>query len=143
VKLFVVRHGSAGDRSKWQGDDRARPLDARGRRQAEALPSLLDPFPLVRLLSSPYVRCVQTLDSLAAARGLTVEARDELAEGAGLEAFRALVLGLGEGGNVLCVHGDLLEELVGRAEPRQKGSVWIVDRTGGELRPETYLPPGA
>ena len=35
--VVVVRHGTAGDRANWDGEDRLRPLDARGERQAAAL----------------------------------------------------------------------------------------------------------
>ncbi len=30
--VLLVRHGRAGDRKKWERDDRPRPLDAKGRR---------------------------------------------------------------------------------------------------------------
>jgi phosphohistidine phosphatase SixA len=140
VKLLVVRHASAGDRARWSGDDRLRPLDSRGRRQAEALVPLLEPFPVAHVLSSPYVRCVETLEPLAKARGLAVVAREELAEGMGLGEFRTVAAEL-EAPAALCVHGDLLDELVGPGQPRKKGSVWVVERSGGELRPERYVPP--
>jgi 8-oxo-(d)GTP phosphatase len=35
VRLVLVRHASAGDRPEWEGDDRLRPLDKRGRKQAK------------------------------------------------------------------------------------------------------------
>jgi phosphohistidine phosphatase SixA len=142
LRLLVVRHASAGDRRHWDGDDRLRPLDSRGGRQAEALVALLEPFPLERLLSSPYVRCVQTLEPLAAARGLTVESREELAEGMGRDAFADLVSELDRPA-ALSVHGDLLEELLGHDRPRKKGSVWVFAAEQGELRPERYLAPPA
>ena len=67
-------------RSEWEGDDRLRPLDERGRRQAEALVDALAAFPITRIFSSPYDRCVQTVEPLAAQRGLPVELREELGE---------------------------------------------------------------
>src|SRR6266511_1008153 len=81
VIVLLVRHARAGKRSKWEGDDRLRPLDKRGRKQAEGLVSLLAEYPIDRIASSPYLRCTQTVDPLAASRGLAVEERDELAEG--------------------------------------------------------------
>ena len=62
--LLVIRHGRAGDSSEWEGDDRLRPLDKRGRRQAGALVESLAPFAIARILSSPYDRCVQTVEPL-------------------------------------------------------------------------------
>jgi phosphohistidine phosphatase SixA len=142
MRLLVVRHASAGNRARWEADDRLRPLDDRGRQQAEGLVELLRPFPLERLLSSPFFRCAQTFEPLAIARDLSVELREELAEGEGIDAFRDLADEL-DAPAALCVHGDVLKELVRRGEPREKGSTWIVERQNGELRPERYLPPPA
>jgi hypothetical protein len=139
MRLLFVRHASAGERRAWRGDDRLRPLDGRGRQQANALVALLAPFPLGRLLSSPFVRCVETVEPLAKARGLTIEEREELAEGAGLAPLRALGGEL-HGPAALCVHGDLLEALFGGG-PHEKGSVWLAQQVGGTVRPERYLPP--
>jgi len=106
----LVRHASAGDRAHWVGDDRLRPLDERGRRQAEALVDDLRPFNVRRVVSSPYTRCVETVEPLAAARGLEVELDDRLAEGAGYVAAELL----DEEGVVACTHGDVAHDLLGR-----------------------------
>ena len=37
MPILLVRHGGDGNRKAWAGDDRARPLDAEGRVQAETL----------------------------------------------------------------------------------------------------------
>jgi 8-oxo-dGTP diphosphatase len=41
VTLVLVRHGSAGDADTWEGDDRLRPLDGKGRKQAARLVEVL------------------------------------------------------------------------------------------------------
>ena len=105
----LVRHGSAGDRYEWAGDDRHRPLDKKGRRQAEKIAEALAQEDVRRVVSSPAVRCVQTVEPLAAAFGLEVELDDRLAEGGGGSA-RALV---DETGVVACTHGDVIYELLG------------------------------
>ena len=76
-----MRHARAGDRGQWTGDDRVRPLDKKGRRQADALVAPLAGYPLTRLVSSPYVRCVETLAPLAARLKIPVEHADAIAEG--------------------------------------------------------------
>ena len=106
----LVRHASAGHRLDWEHDDRLRPLDARGRRQSADLAALLRPLGLRRILSSPYVRCVQTVEPLAAALGLEVELDERLKEGKGDAAAELLR----EDGVVCCTHGDIVEALVGR-----------------------------
>ncbi len=135
--MLLIRHGSAGDRAAWDGDDRARPLDERGLRQAASLVELLAPYAIDRILSSPAVRCVQTVESLAHARELAIEVREELAEELQWTLGAELVRSLAGGDAVVCGHGGL--EQVLREPPRwKKGAVLVVDErldVLGKLRP--------
>ena len=70
MTLFLLRHAEAGHRESWQSDDHLRPVDERGRRQAECLVAALARFRPDRILSSPAVRCTQTVEPLAAELGL-------------------------------------------------------------------------
>jgi 8-oxo-dGTP diphosphatase len=128
----LLRHASAGDREYWDGDDFHRPLDARGRRQAAELVELLRPFKVHRVLSSPYVRCIETVEPLAAALDLPVELNDRLTEGAGPGAG----LLLHEDGVVCCTHGDIIESVLGRG--LKKGAFVVMD-DGDDVR-EISLP---
>jgi 8-oxo-(d)GTP phosphatase len=141
-RVLLVRHARAGDRRRWDGADRLRPLDARGRRQAEALVDVLGSFGVERLLSSPYLRCVQTLEPTAAALGIALEEADELAEGATRSELAGLLDRLGSTSvAALCTHGDVIDEVVER--DAAKGSVWELELDRGALRPLRYLPPPA
>lgn len=71
--LVLVRHASAGERSAWRGADDDRPLDERGRAQADELTAVLRGYGAARIVSADVVRCTQTLAPLAAASGLTLE----------------------------------------------------------------------
>jgi 8-oxo-dGTP diphosphatase len=106
----VLRHASAGDRFHWDGEDHLRPLDEKGWRQAAELVDTLVPLGVLRIVSSPYTRCVQTVEPLAAALGLEVEQDERLAEGTGGAAAELLR----EEGVVACTHGDVCHALVGR-----------------------------
>jgi 8-oxo-dGTP diphosphatase len=139
--VLLVRHARAGDRERWTGDDRLRPLDGRGRRQADALVTPLAGLALTRLVSSPYVRCVQTLEPLAASLRMRVEREEAVAEGVSVEEARALLRGLGPGPVVVCTHGDVMEALVGEGEPKKKGSTWLLARRDGAIQPVRYWPP--
>lgn len=152
VSVLLIRHANAGDRKDWRGDDRLRPLSGKGRRQAEALVDLLEPFAPQRVLSSPFVRCLQTVEPLAARLSLRPETVDELAEGSGCAAV-ALVRALADEKVALCTHGDVIPDvLVALADedrvdlgprPRQaKGSTWVLDAHDGRFFRATYLPPG-
>ena len=139
--VLLVRHAKAGDRARWTGDDRLRPLDPRGRRQANALVGPLSGYALTRLVSSPYDRCLQTLEPLSARLAMPVESDDGLDEGVSGEEARALIGRLGPGPVVLCTHGDVMEALVGEGAPKKKGATWLLVHQDGDIRPERYWPP--
>lgn len=80
VPLILVRHASAGRKADWPGNDESRPLDAQGAADAQALARLLACFaPTARVISSPALRCTETVRPFAAAFGGTVEAEARLA----------------------------------------------------------------
>jgi 8-oxo-dGTP pyrophosphatase MutT (NUDIX family) len=80
--VLLVRHARAGHRESFDGPDANRPLDAKGRRQAEALATELMPFGPVVVHSAPVERCVATVAPLAARLGATVTMEPLLAEDA-------------------------------------------------------------
>lgn len=123
--LVLVRHASAGDRKGWSGDDRDRPLDEHGRQQAHHLVDALAGYDLDRLLTSPYLRCVQTLEPLAEQRGLELELTDVLAEGARRAEALGLVDALRGSGAALCTHGDIVLEILG--SELEKGATAILE----------------
>jgi 8-oxo-dGTP diphosphatase len=136
--VYFVRHASAGHRRTWQGDDRVRPLDERGLRQAKGLVDQLGRREFERIVSSPYVRCVESVAPLATARGLAVEHTEALAEGAGAEAALRLFRN-GTAPLVACVHGDLCQELLG--EKTKKGSTTVLDVGPESVDVLESLPP--
>jgi 8-oxo-dGTP diphosphatase len=141
MRVVLVRHGTAGDRAKWRDDDRVRPLDARGQRQAAALPQALSGLTIRRILTSPYVRCVQTVEPLAAALGLDLEETAALAEGA-VRADVLPLLSMAAAGTALCTHGDVCHELLGRRRT-PKGSAWVLDVGARGVVPVRHIPaPG-
>jgi phosphohistidine phosphatase SixA len=144
MTLLLLRHGTAGHRDPAvdEEEDRLRPLDERGFLQADALPALYAGYGVERLVTSPYARCRQSVEPLAAALGLPVEERAELAEGVAEPEVRALVGELARSTAVLCTHGDILDMLLG--EEPEKGSTWVVEPvTDGGISRRSYLPPPA
>ena len=126
MSLLLVRHAWAGHSDQWDGDDELRPLDERGTQQARALVSLLEPFEVERILSSPATRCVDTVVPLAVSRGLDVEVRDELRDQRqGLDG-PGLVHSLAGAPVVVCGHGGL-ETALGFDMPWKKGAVLVLD----------------
>lgn len=146
-----MRHASAGSPARWRGEDRLRPLDPRGRRQADALDGVLRGVAVARVLSSPARRCVQTVEPLAARRGLGVQEAWELMEGCGAEAVGLLDATCGSD-TVLSTHGDVVPELlahlasahgvdVGEQAEWKKGSCWVLCCEAGRYVSARYLPP--
>jgi 8-oxo-(d)GTP phosphatase len=125
--VILVRHASAGEASAWRGPAQARPLDERGRRQAQALVDALATLQVERVLSSPSIRCLQTVEPLAAARGLNVELRDELDESSQTTAGAALVRSIAGEPVVVCGHGGLAEAALGPEHALGKAMALVVD----------------
>ena len=153
MNLYLVRHAQAGDRHDWDGPDAERPLNKKGRQQAEAVAEVLASRPIRRVLSSPAVRCLQTVGPLAARLRLEIEVSATFAEGAPLPAARKLLDALVEDGDdaVICGHGDLIPELLNSLENEgmrvdgagcSKGSVWhLVAKDGRFVRADYHRRP--
>ncbi len=152
MTLLLLRHASAGDRAAWRGDDRERRLDPRGRRQAAALASTVAAaWPVTAVLSSPYRRCIETVEPLAAGFGLAVDGVADLVEGAGAEGCLGYAASAGSGALVLCTHGDVIIEVlaelvrlgvIGEADAarHQKAGLWELDAARGHIERAAYHP---
>jgi 8-oxo-dGTP pyrophosphatase MutT (NUDIX family)/phosphohistidine phosphatase SixA len=151
VSMYLVRHAKAGNRAEWTQDDHLRPLSDGGKQQAERLVAMLQGSPIQRLISSPHVRCIQTLQPLASARGLTVEESEDLAEGAGPARALALLSEVSGKPTVLCSHGDVIQEVLQHLSaeglelpdppPLRKGSTWVLETEADGFIGARYLPP--
>ena len=148
--LYFVRHAKSGSRSHWEDDDRARPLSKSGVKQAEALVSVLGPDAISAVWSSPYLRCVQTVEPLARARRIAVQETRHLAEGARLKGAYRFIEDPDLDDTVLCTHGDVIMELVDDLIRRRivkssqaafdKGSTWAVEVEDGLPVGARYIP---
>lgn len=149
--VCLVRHADAGDKRAWRGADGDRPLSDQGWREAAGLVIRLEDFPINRILSSPALRCTQTVGPLAARNRLPVEESDLLRIDADVAALAAWIQARADGHIVLCTHGELLADLlrllVANGEVMRdalawpKGSTWVLQQTDdGPLRGR-FLPP--
>jgi 8-oxo-dGTP diphosphatase len=138
VTLYIVRHAKAGSRHDFRGDDRMRPLSASGQRQAHALCEKLVAAGVSTYASSPFLRCIETLQPAARACGVRVELHEVLAEGHHGGEVIDLLATLPDHAAV-CSHGDVIPETIAALERRgctitsapewRKGSVWVVERS--------------
>ncbi|RYV49753.1 phosphoglycerate mutase family protein [Pengzhenrongella frigida] len=149
--VILVRHAHAGHKANWDRDDGLRPLTARGLVQAESLVRSLTDDEVSAVWSSAAVRCRQTVEPLAAARGVAVQDQALLAVDGGVDELMTWILGNASAPWALCTHGEVLHTLLdaGRSSGRidaparatEKGAAWRVrPREDGSLTFE-YLPP--
>lgn len=79
--LIILRHAKAMKRSDFQGSkDSLRPLSGKGRRQSKVLVDALDAYGIENLISSPFVRCRETLHRYAKYVDTKIEVSDPLSE---------------------------------------------------------------
>ncbi len=148
--IYLIRHAEAGDRTSWNGTDFLRPLTDAGRFQASRLVELLGDAHFSRIASSPFIRCMQTVEPLSSHLQLLIEPVDALAEGANVSDTLALLSGCSQDGAVFCSHGDVIPNLLGYLaattaldlghDPRcAKGSIWALATDGlGNVTTATY-----
>ena len=145
VPLIIVRHASAVPKGGGTGD-LGRPLDAKGEKDAAALAGLLACFaPRARVLSSPALRCIETVRPYAALAGVQIEENPDLRTDSG-DTSATLIRSLVQASTptIVCLHRENLPAALGAAcaalgaggpaHPRlQKGGFWVVHAAAGEL----------
>jgi 8-oxo-dGTP diphosphatase len=149
--IHMYRHAAAGDRAKWDGDDRERPLTKKGRLQATAVAERLRGAGIERIVTSPYQRCVESVEPLAELTGAKIEIDEGLAEGPDIDAAYDIVDSLVGCNAVVCSHGDVIPAVINRMmwagltlDSRfycSKGSVWEIGLDGGRFTKAHYQPP--
>ena len=115
--IVVLRHAKATAREDWTGADAARPLTARGAKQANALVSPLRVFGVRKIVSSDAVRCVTTVTPLAASLGKEIERTALLGQDAWEEGTSDIRSVIGKRVRsrkpaVLCSHGPVLPDIL-------------------------------
>lgn len=78
--VIVLRHAQARVRTAWKRNDIDRPLTKPGEAQSAKLAPLLDAYGASRIVSSPAVRCVQTVEPYSHATKALLELDERLSE---------------------------------------------------------------
>jgi 8-oxo-dGTP diphosphatase len=149
--LFLVRHAHAGDKSRWQGPDRLRPLSLAGQAESAGLVVRLEDYPIERILTSPTLRCQQTVEPLARDRRLRIEPEVTLGVDADLGRVLALLADPWLQDTVVCTHGEVIGQVLTRLvadglavdQPLAwpKGSTWLLDGANRRFTHARYLAP--
>ncbi|BBY66024.1 8-oxo-(d)GTP phosphatase MutT1 [Mycolicibacterium helvum] len=150
--VLIVRHGTAGIKSRYKGDDRSRPLDKNGRAQAESLVGQLMAFGATDIYAADRARCIQTVEPLAQELGVTITVEADLTE----EAYaadpdsahkRIAEIAAGGGTPVICTQGKVIPYLLawwrGTEKPdksrNRKGSTWVLSLDGDRIVAADYI----
>jgi len=146
--VLVVRHGTAGRKSRFSGDDTKRPLDKRGRAQAEALVAQLMAFGATDVYAADRLRCHQTVEPLAEELGVAIQNEPTLTEESYAKnpkraRHRMLRIAAQEGTPVICTQGKVIPDLIAwwcerdgvRPDKARnhKGSTWVLSLAAGRL----------
>jgi 8-oxo-dGTP diphosphatase len=146
--MLIVRHGTAGSKKRYKGDDRNRPLDKHGRAQAELLVGQLLAFGPTTLHAADRLRCVQTIEPLADELRADITTEPTLSEEAYWEnrkiaRHRLLEIASADGNPVIATQGKVIPDLiqwwcerdgVRPAKSRNgKGSTWVMSLHDGKL----------
>jgi 8-oxo-(d)GTP phosphatase len=152
--VLVVRHGTAGSKSRFKGDDTKRPLDKRGRAQAEALVPQLLAFGATDVHAADRVRCQQTVEPLAEELGVPILDEPTLTEEAYAKSpkrarHRVLQIAAQGGTPVICSQGKVIPDLIewwcerDGVRPdksrNRKGSTWVLSLSGGKLKAADHI----
>jgi|SRR5215472_7635040 len=136
--FYLVREADAGGRASWPGPDRLRPLTGAGWRQAQELAERLDGASIERIVSSPWLRCQQTVLPLAEARQLAIDSEPRLGQIACVDRALRLIAEL-EDATVVCTHPELIFAIIeqlreaGRRVRPLCGVAWTTDRVAPEV----------
>jgi len=146
--VMIVRHGTAGSKSRYKGDDRKRPLDKHGRAQAESLVGVLLAFGADTLYAADRVRCHQTLEPLAEELGTAIHdepllTEEEYPESRKAARHRILEIAASGGTPVICTQGKVIPDLIAwwcerdgvrpDKSRNRKGSAWVMSLADGRL----------
>jgi len=130
--------------------ERTEQIDHEHLQVATAIDAALRDRPIGRVVSSPALRCQQTVGPLVHHLGTTLELHEALAEGARVQHALALLDEcIAQGTDaVLCSHGDVIPQLLDALAARgvamagerecKKGSVWDLHIRDGRVERAVY-----
>ena len=116
--VAIVRHARARKRSVWKGGEATRPLTPMGEQQSHLLVPMLSAYGISRVVTSPWERCLATVQPYAEAARVTTEKRAELTEAAHAKEprlVRELVEGELAGADssvAICTHRPVLPTVI-------------------------------
>jgi 8-oxo-dGTP diphosphatase len=129
--LIIARHGKATPHDEWDGEDSLRPLAAVGMQQSRDIAGGLAAFGPAVIVSSPAIRCLQTVAPLSYKLGMEIRESGKISqdkwtkEGDRVADFISARFRKGVPA-VMCSHGPVIPQIVSE----------IITQTGGTVTDE-------
>ena len=138
-QFILLRHARAGRKLANRARDFERGLDAKGKDVALRLPRTIAFYLLAEaVLSSPFRRCVQTVQPLADELDLRIVEDARFAPGIPADSVRSGFLDVPPN-SVVSTHGEVIASLFDEPVRCAKGAFWVVERRDRELCPLHYV----
>jgi len=138
-QIVVLRHARAGRKLADRSKDFERGLDRKGREVALRLPRLIEThLHPEAIVSSPFPRCLQTVEPLAGDLDLPVVEDDHFTPGRSEQSVRQAFLDV-PASSVVSTHGEVITRLFDDRVRCAKGAFWVVERRDGTLSPTLYV----
>lgn len=144
--FVMLRHGKARDRKSWDAPDGERPLAPRGVEQAEELVVLLGAYGIECVATSPWKRCLNTVQPYAEATGhkidrvpaITERAMKERPEKVGPSVRKLAKKAIGGVPTVVCGHRPVFPSMfeaikVGKRSLNPGGAVVVHYTAAGDV----------
>lgn len=153
--VLIIRHGTAGRKARYHGDDRKRPLDRKGRAQAKSLVPQLLAFGADVVYAADRTRCIQTVEPLARELDVPITVEAALTEEAyadNPEAAHKRILEIASLGGTpaVCSQGKVIPYLIDwwcqrdgikpDKSRNRKGSTWVLTLAKDRLIAADHMP---
>ncbi|MDA8196280.1 MAG: phosphoglycerate mutase family protein [Actinomycetota bacterium] len=119
-KLYLLRHAKAGARDDSSKTDIDRPLTPKGVVQSTSISSFLVGRDITEIISSPYKRCIQTVEPLSLEASIEIVESHALGEETSSRELQSLLEYVLATANsteqsssiVLCTHGNVVPAII-------------------------------
>lgn len=150
--IYMVRHAHAGDKKKWRKPDDVRPVSTKGQEQIATIVNRLVRTPINNVVSSPALRCEQSVAPIAARLGIKAKSVAALRRDAGVDEVLGLIRKHRGTRTVMCSHGETIGPLIEHLSaddsvdvrgPMEwaKGSIWVLSTRRKRIVAARYIPP--
>jgi len=129
TNLYFVRHSKI----KYTADDYSRPLSEDGKRAVPFVTQAFETIKVDAIVSSPYIRVIDTIDGISKSKGIEIELYHDLRErkvsNTFIDDFQTFTMNQWDDFDFKLVEGESLNEVISRGTNTLKN---IIDKYKGK-----------